>query len=146
VARPAKIGRWIIAAGLLTVAIALLLQLVFRAREKAESLNCASTVVSICFAARLWADDHGDKLPASFAAMSNELVSPKILHCPSDHTRPRASTWNEFSTQHLSYELLKPGMSTVETNSPWLRCRVHGHLGYTDFTVFDGARRRGKFP
>lgn len=110
-------------------------------RRRAESLKCANTIVSICCAARLWANDHEGTFPTNFICMSNELVTPKILTCLRER---RTTDWAAFSPTNCTYEIGTPGVHENATNTIFLRCTVHGHLGYPDMTVFDGHRRRGK--
>jgi len=114
------------------------------AQRRAQSLNCASSVVSICHVGRLWAEDHGGSFPTNFISMSNVLSSPKILSCVPAR-RSRASDWSAFTPDNCTYEIVTPGVPESATNTVFLRCTVHGHLGYPDTTVFDGVRRRGKF-
>ena len=114
------------------------------AKKRAESRGCASSVISICLAARLWAEDHGGVMPANFTCMSNEVATPKILSCVASR-RARTSDWSAFTPQNCTYEILAPGMQVDDTNAVFLRCTIHGHLGYSDSTVFDGVRRRHKF-
>jgi hypothetical protein len=114
------------------------------AKNRAESLNCASSVVSVCLAARVWAEDHGGVTPTNFLCMSNELSTPKILSCVLAR-RAHIKGWAEFTCQDSAYEILAPGMRGDDTNTAYLRCKIHGHLGYIDSTVFDGVRRRHKF-
>ena len=119
--------------------------LIPRAKQRAESLNCASAVCSICLAARLWAMDNDGRLPSSFVCMSNEISTTKILMCAADQERKPATSWASLNSENCSYELLSPGLPAIDTNTAILRCRIHGHLGYVDGTVFDGVKRRGKF-
>jgi hypothetical protein len=113
------------------------------AQRRARSISCASSVVAICSAGRLWAEDHGGRFPTNFASMSNELSTPRILSClPDQH--PRAADWSEFTPENCTYEILAPGVHEDATNTVFLRCTIHGHLGYPDMTVFDGSRRRRK--
>jgi hypothetical protein len=109
--------------------------------RRARSIQCANSMVSIDLAARMWANDHNQRLPPDLLSMSNELVSPKILHCPGDHARQRVHSWGEFVEASSSYEVVSPGARDGDTNVVYLRCKVHGHLGYADATVFDGRRR-----
>lgn len=131
------VGPLIIAIGVLTVALA-------GAKRRAQSLNCASSVVSICLGGRLWAKEHGGLFPTNFICMSNELATPKILSCLSGR-RARTSDWSALSPANCTYEIVTPGIQEDSTNTVFLRCTIHGHLGYPDMTVFDGVRRRGKF-
>jgi hypothetical protein len=114
-------------------------------KQRAESLGCASGITSISLAARLWAEDNGGVCASNFVCMSNELATPKILVCPRDHGRQKATDWASFTLANCSYEIISPGLQVEDTNTAFFRCSVHGHLGYTDGTVFDGVRRRHKF-
>lgn len=114
------------------------------AKKRAESLGCASAVTSICLAARLWAEDHGGLMPTNFICMSNEISAPKILSCVPSR-RARTEAWADFTPDNCTYEIISPGMRVDDTNTAYLRCTIHGHLGYSDSTVFDGVRRRHKF-
>ncbi len=112
------------------------------AQRRAQSLICASSVVSIGYAGHLWADDHGGRFPSNFVCMSNEVVTPMVLSClPARRTRD----WSAFTPNNCTYEIVTPGVHEDATNTVFLRCTIHGHLGYPDGTVFDGVRRRGKF-
>ena len=109
-------------------------------RKRVESINCASAVRSICLAARIWAEDHGEFMPTNFISMSNEVGTPKILSCQAGR---RVSDWSAFTPENCTYEIVSPGMRTDETNKVFMRCTIHGHLGYSDGTFsFDGVRRR----
>ena len=136
---------------LAVVLIVILLVTVFglfaltRAKRHAESLNCASSICSMCLAARLWAEDNAFQFPTNFVCMSNELNTTKILVCAADHTRRPAKNWERFTTENSSYEMLSTGLPATNPNISILRCKVHGHIGYADGTVFDGVRRRGKY-
>jgi hypothetical protein len=116
------------------------------ARRKAESMQCGNYMASIGCAARLWANDHDERLPSDLISMSNELNIPKILICPGDHSRQPAANWESFTSTQSSYEIVTHGLKVGDTNGVLLRCKIHGHLGYADTTVFDGVRRRTKIP
>jgi len=116
------------------------------ARRKEESVRCGNYMASIGCAARLWADDHDNHLPSDLLSMSNEVIATKILICPGDHSRPAAASWATFTAANSSYEIVTPGLRNGDTNGVFLRCKIHGHLGFADATVFDGIRRRSKIP
>ena len=110
--------------------------------RRARALNCASSIVSICFAGRRWAEEHEGYFPTSFVVMSNEVFTPKILCCIPER---RVASWSEFTPFNTTYEILTPGVHKTNINAVFIRCVVHGCLGYANMTVFDGKRRRGKF-
>lgn len=112
-----------------------------RAKARAESLSCASAITSICLAGMMWAEDHDGQMPTNFICMSNELNTPKVLSCVPSR---RVSNFAELSPENCTYEILAPGMRADDTNKAFLRCIIHGHLGYSDCTVFDGKRRHIK--
>ena len=108
---------------------------------------CGNYIASIGCVARLWADDdENHRFPTNFICMSNELCMTKILICPGDRSRTRATNWESLTPENCSYEIMAPGMADDEKamDTMFLRCKYHGHLGYGDATVFDGKRRRSK--
>lgn len=138
--------RWLFIAGIaVAVALAAGYRHLATQLDHARSINCASSICSIGLAARLYANDHGGRFPTNFPCFSDELMTPKVLRCSADISRQRANDWSAFTDTNCSYEILAPGLREDTTNTAFLRCRVHGHLGYTDGTVFDGVRRRRKF-
>ena len=138
--------RIIIFATVLVLIIAAIALTASMAKRKAESVSCGNYMVSIGCAARMWAEDHDGHLPSSLLSMSNELATPKILICPGDHSRKPAADWASFTDADSSYEIVTPGLQDGDTNGVFLRCKIHGYLGYADGTVFDGVRRRTKIP
>jgi hypothetical protein len=115
-----------------------------RAKKQAQAASCAGMLFPLTFGAREWAEENGDRYPTNFLYLSNQ-VSTRWLICPSDSVRHAAADWSSFTPEHSSYELVSPGIAQADTNSVFLRCRVHGHMSYADVTVFDGKRRRHKF-
>ncbi len=133
----------IVATALVSVATAFVLTA--RARARAHSLMCAGRLFPLTFIAMEWAEENeSDRYPTDISYLSNRIVV-KWLICPSDTSRQSASDWSSFTPEHSSYEIVSPGLLRTDTNSPLLRCRVHGHTSYGDFTVFDGVRRRHKY-
>jgi hypothetical protein len=116
------------------------------ARRKLESIKCGNYIVSIGCAARLWASEHDGHMPSSFAPMSDYLGTTTILICPGDHSRRAPTNWAELTPEASSYEIVDPSPREGDTNGVFLRCKIHNHLGYADATVFDGVKRRTKFP
>src|SRR5438552_2595889 len=100
------------------------------AKRKADSIQCGNYMESIGCAAFLWANDHDGHLPSNLISMSNELNIPKILICPGDHSRQPAANWESFTPTQSSYEIVAPGLKAGDTNGVFLRCKIHGHLGY----------------
>jgi hypothetical protein len=134
----------IILSVVLLLAVVALVIAASSAKRKSESVQCGNYMASIGCAARIWAEDHDGHFPSTLLSMSNELATPKILICPGDHSRQPAASWASFTTADSSYEIVTGGLQDGDTNGVFLRCKIHGHIGYGDGTVFDGVRRRTK--
>jgi hypothetical protein len=111
------------------------------AKRHAESLNCRSQMYGVLCAAKLWSEDNGGRLPSDFLSMTNELSWPKILICPSDHLHQLATSWASLTTNNCSYEIVTPGIYKTDTNVVFLRCKIHGYVGYSDGRVLDDSGR-----
>ena len=130
------------------ITAALVLPGLAKAKYRAQTINCVSNLKQIGLAARMYANDNRDIFPRDFASMSNELVSPKILTCPSDSSRQRILSWAEFSPANVSYEFLTPGAKVEDViNQPVFRCPTHNNVGYGDGSVRQmGGRQNWQAP
>ena len=123
---------------IIAILAAMLLPAVAKAKSKAQRIACLSNAKQVGTAFIMWAQDHEGKfpwlvktadggshtLPAAwqhFAVISNELVTPKVLHCPTDKDRPGADT---FAAGATGFETLQnnalsyaPGTESTELNS-----------------------------
>jgi prepilin-type processing-associated H-X9-DG protein len=155
-------------------------------------LACQSTLKSIGIAFRTWDADHDAKYPMSvsttnggsmewaagnnlfkhFQVMSNELINPIILLCPSDNDRhlPKNDDFANFGNSNLSYFVgldadetrpgmllagdrnlvtngvpVVPGLVIITTNSAadW-STKMHNTTG--NFLLADGRVQRGTGP
>lgn len=113
-------------------------------KRHAESVECHNQMSSIGCGALTWALDNSNRLAYNFRPMSNELCSTRTLLCPADHNRIRAKDWESLDQTNCSYEIIAPGMSAEDKTNAYFRCKIHGHLGFADGSVFDGKRRRTK--
>jgi type II secretory pathway pseudopilin PulG len=109
------------------IAVVMLLALVLLStflgdKPKIQRINCVSNLNQVCLAFRIWEGDNGDIYPmgvsvtnggslelvatgnvlATFLIMSNQLSTPKILHCPLD-TGTNSSTWTGLASFNISY-------------------------------------------
>lgn len=106
---------------IIAILAALLLPALAKAKAKAQRIACLNDLKQIGIAFTIWSHDHEDKYPSvippaeggsqtlteawqHFAALSNELVTPKILHCPSDGAKQTATA---FSAQNGGLTTLK---------------------------------------
>ena len=86
------------------------------------SIQCVNNLKQVGLAFMLWANDHNEQFPFAstnlkgslsfatspqvfrhFQALSNELVTPKVLVCPTDGKRTKAVDFGRFSNANLSY-------------------------------------------
>jgi hypothetical protein len=124
---------------------AMLLPALAKAKGKAQSINCVNNLRQIGLAARMYANDHRETFPQDFLSMSNELANPRILACPSDNTKTKASDWSSVTPQNISYEILFSRGMKIDASAmarPLLRCPIHGHVCNADGSVMRGDIRR----
>ena len=113
----------------ITVVAALILPALASAKRSAQRIYCVNNLDQIGLAHRIWAGDHSEKYPLqststnngalallrqgvpdsqlarwNFLTMSNELTTPKILHCPADARDAAATAFDSnFGNTNLSY-------------------------------------------
>jgi prepilin-type N-terminal cleavage/methylation domain-containing protein len=107
----------------LAVVAALLLPALAAAKVKHSRIGCVNDLKEIGLAYRVWEGDNGDKYPmfvsitnggameliatgnvaACFQVMSNELSTPKILHCPEDTEHFETYSFAMLSSSNISY-------------------------------------------
>ena len=95
---------------IIAILAALLLPALSGAKKKGKGAECISNQKQIGIAFRLWANDNGEKFPwvvdaanggslnsidwtDHFRAVSNELVTPKVLYCPTDRQKAAGQVW-----------------------------------------------------
>lgn len=100
---------------IIAILAALLLPALARAKMQAQRTACTSNQKQIGLAFTLWAGGHDDKFPSTvdmseggsrtlletwqhYMVLSNELVTAKILHCPSDRAKQSASDFSGSAT------------------------------------------------
>jgi prepilin-type processing-associated H-X9-DG protein len=171
--------------GVLALVAALLLPALAAAKRKTARIGCVNCLKQINIAFRMWEGDNGDKYPMQvtltnsetmkllgngnayilWQTMSNELSTPKILHCPQDKQRTNAVSFSQgFSDANISYFFsldaaeaypqmildgddnltvndvrVKPGILNLWTNSSiaWTKERHsgNGNIGLADGSV-----------
>src|SRR5690242_5489741 len=95
-----------------------------RRNARSSRIGCVGNLKQVGLSFRLWADDNNGKYPMqvsitnggtmesatagivfpTFQVMSNELSTPKIVHCPTDTNRPFATNFTtDFTSSKISY-------------------------------------------
>src|SRR5215204_465407 len=100
---------------IIAVLAALVLPSLAKAKARAQRTACLNNQKQIGLSITMWAADHNDNYPSTvdvaeggsktlletwehFITMTNELVTPKILHCPSDRAKQIASDFSSSAT------------------------------------------------
>jgi hypothetical protein len=115
----------------------------FLSKRQTDSHRCGDSLISISYAGKMWAWDNGGYFPTNLVAFS-DWVPPKALICPTKQGAFQQTGWSDFSVSDADYEIVASGLKGEETNSVFLRCKIHGHLAYTDGSVLDDGKRRRK--
>jgi hypothetical protein len=113
-----------------------------KAKERAQRTHCVNSMKQVCLAARVYANNHDGKFPPDLLTLSNDLATPKFLHCKADTKRTRSEDWASVSSANVSYEFLLPGVAANAPQVVLLRCPIHNNAGMTDGSVQMLSRSR----
>jgi prepilin-type N-terminal cleavage/methylation domain-containing protein len=122
---------------IIAILAAMLLPAVAKAKSKAQRIACVSNIKQSGLGFIMWAQDHDGKFPwlelmtnggthtasaawQQFSVLSNEIATPKVLHCPMDKQRQITDTFNGangFSTLKNTALSYAPGVEATELKS-----------------------------
>ena len=103
-------------------------------KRRAQSRQCIQNLKHIGLAARVWANDNGDKFPRDYLTMREELGTPAALFCPSGPaTAP--GDWSQLNPAMISYSWYGATASEEKPDSILTKCPIHGHEGHGDGSV-----------
>ncbi len=106
---------------IIAILAALLLPALAMAKAKAHRAHCLNNLKEIALGYRLWANENSDKFPwavgttnggslgssdwtDNYRVASNEMVTPKIIVCPSDNQKTIAPNWLVLDgDRHISF-------------------------------------------
>ena len=136
---------------IIAILASLLLPALARAKERAKRVTCMNNLKQISLAMRLWGDDYEGKFPwkvpksegggmpdgtstnyvnFQFSLASKELVTPKVLLCPSDTGRIPPTDFTTLIRSNISYALC----SEADEKRPRVIVATERSLFNFDFT------------
>jgi hypothetical protein len=132
---------------------------------KNDQRKCLNNLKNIGLAMRIFATDYGDKFPFQvsqreggtqefcsadalgfdsnsarhFLVLSNELMSPKILVCPSDRNTVIAADFLSLQNTNVTYVVRTGGnLKDGDSQEVLAKCPIHGNVVFCDTSVRTG--------
>lgn len=128
-------------------ALAALTPELLKANQGTQASLCANNLKQVVLSARMYANEHKDHWPPSIAAMSNELVTPNILVCPSDQSKIMAADWSSLGSENISYTYQCANMDDTRAATkpvPAFTCPIDGNVAMSDGSVKLGNIKGGR--
>jgi prepilin-type N-terminal cleavage/methylation domain-containing protein len=147
---------------IIAILAAMLLPALAKAKARAQRINCSNNLKQIGLGMKLWADDHDGKYPwliaqaqgggkpngtdnatvnFQFSIASNELVTPKMLVCPTDIKRQAVTNFFLCDMTNVSYVLGNVvRLSDILAESSETACGKVGRKSRRNWRRVDAAR------
>lgn len=107
---------------IIAILASLLLPALARAKARAQRIKCVNNLKQVGLSFRMYSNDNDQKYPwailaadggtasaatadtyYNYRAISNELVTPKVVVCPSDGAKTAANDFGTFNNANVSY-------------------------------------------
>ena len=123
---------------IIAILASLLLPSLAGAKARAQRISCVNNLRQIGLALHMWGEDHTGQLPwrtpmfddgtrslpetwQHFQPLADDLVTPRMLHCPSDSQRSQANDWSARPQ----------GLAALKNNAVSYFIGADCNLGYT---------------
>jgi hypothetical protein len=103
-------------------------------KRRAQSRQCISNLKRIGLAARVWANENGDRFPPDYFTMREELATPAVLFCPAAPTA-HPNDWSQLNPATVTYTWHGATADERRPESTLATCPIHGHFGIADGSV-----------
>jgi prepilin-type processing-associated H-X9-DG protein len=123
-----------------------------KAKQKAQTVNCASNMKQLALAVKVYAVDHNDQLPPAATwcdAIQSHVGSPKVFQCPADPDRRCAYAFNAKLDGKKEGELDPQTVLLFESAAGWNgsgdvnALKPHKHsIRSANVAFMDGSVRR----
>jgi hypothetical protein len=101
-----------------------------------QTTKCMNNLRQLAFAARIYASDHGSRLPSEWTQFSSEIGQAALLYCPADSAHPSQSDWASVNFSAISYQIVAQGIfEDAPPDTVFLKCAQHGHAAFVDGSV-----------
>ncbi len=114
-----------------------------KVRDRARSVQCMSNLKQLGVGTLIYANDHGGAFPDDLTQLRGMGFEPRVLWCPSDTTKSPATSWDDLTSDNISYSWQGAGFRDDRYPQRIIAyCPIHGHVLQTDGAVIPISTRR----